>query len=116
MAYLLPSVLGATRPLYVCPAMMERDVAVEFGLMYRTWHGPDPKPYPVLSYELLSNPSSGEQLSDTGEVLLAGRLERLAPNLIILDESHKCANTGAAVTKRVKAYVRAHPDEFPEAT
>jgi hypothetical protein len=36
-------------------------------------------------------------------------LERIAPDLLVLDEAHSCGNSTAATTKRVKAYKKAHP-------
>ena len=107
-AFLMPVVLAAKRPLYVCPALMVPDTAGEFHKYTQSWTSAPS--YPIVSYQTLASPKSGESLGEGGVVLRASLLERMAPDLIVLDEAHACGNSTATTTKRVKAYHKAHPD------
>lgn len=104
--FLLPVILNAKRPLYICPAMMIPDIQVEWAKMRPDWHGVN---ITVVSYEKLSSPSSRATFAPDGTLIRHGLLERLAPDLIMLDEAHKAASTGAACTKRLELFNREHP-------
>ena len=110
LAYLLPVVLQAKRPLYVCPAAMKPDVAHEFFQYFRCWKGPSLGQYPIKSYELLSSVSSAEDRDRDGKIIKHALLERLKPDLLVLDEGHRLADSSSAGTKRVRAYLKANPD------
>ena len=109
LSYLLPVVMQAKRPLYVCPAAMKPDVAHEFFQYFRCWRGPSMAQYPIKSYELLSSVSSAEDRDASGAIVKHALLERLKPDLIVFDEGHKLADSGSAGTKRVRAYLKANP-------
>lgn len=108
ISFLIPVVLGAKDPLYLCPALMVKDIQAEFEKFRKSWRSP--ARYPVLSYSKLANPRAGGELSPQGEVVRKPLLERLAPDLIVLDEAHCCASSGAVTTKRIKAYLKANPE------
>lgn len=110
MMPVLLSDLPGERPLYVCPAKMEGPVHLEFSKFSKDWHTLDAHAYPIVSYEKLSSPKSGEVLDDQGNVLKKSWIELYAPTILILDESHMCANTGATVTKRINAYLEKFPN------
>lgn len=107
-SFLLPQVVGCKRPLYVCPASMIPDVSAEFAKYRKDWHGP--AHYPMLSYEMLASPSAGEEIDEKGGVVRLSRLELLAPDLIVLDEAHRCAGSTTTTTKRIKAYKQKFPE------
>jgi hypothetical protein len=108
LSFLLPQVLGCKRPLYVCPANMIPDVSAEFVKFRKDWHGP--AVYPMLSYEMLASPSAGEDLDADGNVLKLSRIELMAPDLIVLDEAHRCSGSTTTTTKRIKAYKKKFPN------
>ncbi len=107
LSFLLPVVLGSVRPLYICPASMIPDISAEFVKYTTDWQSVN---FPIISYEKIASPNSAEDLDADGNVLKRSLLERLAPTLIVLDESHRCAAAGATTTKRIKAYKLANPD------
>lgn len=109
--YLAPTILKAKRPIYLCPKKMAVETAIEFKKYLKDWHGPTHAQMPIITYELLSNLSSAEELAEDGHtVIKPGRLDRLRPDVIILDECHLVGNVGAAVTARLKYYLRNNPD------
>lgn len=113
VAFLLPEIWDPhrrARTLIVTKAMMIKDMETERRLMAKDWHIRPAYQCPIISYELLSSPSSGEQLDDHGNVLVRSRLERLAPTHIIFDEAHCMADSGSTGAKRVQAYLDAHPE------
>jgi len=88
-------VLEAQRPLLLVPAKLVDKTRREMHLMRKQWLIP---PYVrILSYELL------------GREQAAGVLAEINPDVIIADEAHKLRNTKAAVTRRVKRWMEAHP-------
>lgn len=89
-------VLEAKRPLLLVPAKLVEKTRREMHAMRKHWLIP---PYVrILSYELLGR----EQAART--------LEEISPDVIIADEVHKLKSTQAAVTRRVKRWMDAHPD------
>lgn len=89
-------VLEAKRPLLLVPAKLVDKTRRDMHALRKHWLIP---PYVrILSYELLGREQS------------AKTLEEIAPDVIIADECHKLRNTGAAVTRRVKRWLEAHPD------
>lgn len=109
LSYLMPVAMGVKKALYVCPASMISEVQSEFQKFHRDWHGPAMHEIPIVSYEMFSTPSSGEVLDNQGNVLLKSLLARMAPELIILDECHRCASTGNTITKRIDSYLEESP-------
>lgn len=110
IAFLLPEIWGAARPLIVTKAMMIKDMEAERARMLRDWHIRPAHQCPIISYELLSSVSSGEVLDDAGNVIVKSRLARMAPTHIIFDEAHCLSDSGTTGAKRVKAYLEEHPD------
>lgn len=110
LAYLLPTIMEAKRPLYLCPSNMVKETRAEFKKYARSWHGPDLHRYVMKGYELLAHPNQGQELNEAGEVIQQALLERLAPDVIIMDESHRAKDSGTTTAKRIKAYLKAHPD------
>ncbi|MGL4258019.1 MAG: LAGLIDADG family homing endonuclease [Microbacterium sp.] len=89
-------VLEAKRPLLLVPAKLVEKTRREMHAMRKNWLIP---PYVrILSYELLGR----EQAART--------LEEINPDVIIADEVHKLKSTQAAVTRRVKRWMEAHPE------
>lgn len=108
-SYLLPTVLNAKRPLYICPSSMKKPVRKEFAKFAKDWHGLPLHKYMLTNYELISNPNQGEELDEEGKVVKKALLERLAPDLLILDEAHYCADSGSTTANRIEAYLDKHP-------
>lgn len=106
-AWLIPLILDAVRPLYCCPAGMVGPIQTEFAKFMPHWHGPFS--YPVLSYSKLAAPKAAAVYDAKGDLFRAPLLDRLAPDLIVLDEAHACGNSGSATTKRIRAYLKANP-------
>jgi hypothetical protein len=113
VAFLLPEIWDphrTARVLIVTKASMIKDMEGERRLMGRDWNIRPPYQCPIISYELLSSPSSGEVLDNDGNVIVRSRLERLAPTHIIFDEAHCLADSGSTGAKRVQAYLDEHPN------
>jgi hypothetical protein len=106
LAFLLPIVMGAKRPIVFAPAALERDYALEFKKLFLHWHASIPT---FVSYERLSSVQNGKQRDSRGLVLRDELLERLRPDLLIFDEVHRVKNHGAVCTKRVKRYLQSYP-------
>ena len=97
ISYLAPYILDAKRPLLCLPAKLVNKTRREFRHLAQHWHGPAPDAYRIETYELLGRPQAAELL------------ERYQPDLIVFDECHKVKNPRAAVTRRVRRYMDAHP-------
>jgi hypothetical protein len=95
--YALSLVLGAARPVLLVPGAAREPTDVKFADLARYWLAPRPMPQ-VVSYQLLSSPTSGPDL-----------LDKLQPDLIIADEAHKLKNPRTGATKRVGRYMARHP-------
>lgn len=92
---LAPYVLDARRPLLILPAKLISKTKREFRVLCQHWQIPNFIRF--LSYELL------------GRVQSQTELDRLQPDLVILDEAHKAKNKKAACTKRIHRYITTHP-------
>jgi hypothetical protein len=103
ITYLAPAILDAKRPLLLVPAKLKAKTRAEFLDYSKDWQGPHPETFRIESYELLGRASAGIKADGT-----PGLLERLRPDLLILDEAHKAKNNKAAVTKRIRRYLLAH--------
>jgi hypothetical protein len=95
VSFLAASAVHAERPVLVIPAKLRSKTMRELGELRRHWKV---EPLQVVSYELL------------GREQHAGWLESVRPDLLVFDECHKVRNKRAAVTRRVRRYVEAHPD------
>ncbi len=102
ISILAPNAVAARRPLLLIPAQARQSLHAE----YTKWSGQfrffplaDPR-YPrdyalhVMTYDELSR-EKGEEL-----------LEKVRPDLVILDEGHRVANFSAARTRRLMRYLR----------
>jgi hypothetical protein len=89
-------VLGARRPVLLLPAKLIDKTYREMPEYRKHWLIPGN--VRMMSYEILGRPQH------------ANDLEEAAPDVIVCDEAHKLKNSSAAVTKRVKRYMKAHPD------
>lgn len=95
--FALALVLGAQRPVLLVPGAAREPTDAKFADLARYWLAPRPMPQ-VVSYQLLSSPTSGPEL-----------LDRLQPDLIIADEAHKLKNPRTGATRRVGRYMARHP-------
>lgn len=84
------------RVLLLVPAKLQTKTRREMNSYREHWRFPGY--IRVLSYELLGRPQS------------ADLLEQFKPEIIIGDECHRTKNTSAAVTKRLKRWMEAHPE------
>lgn len=109
-AWLIAGLFNLERMIYVCQGDGAVDAAVMFAKYRKCWRGPTERQLPVLSYELISNGSSDEELDEDGRVTKPGRLSRMRPQLIILDEGHNCSSSGSKVAKQLDYYMRHNPD------
>jgi hypothetical protein len=89
-------VLNARRPVLLLPAKLIEKTQREMEELRKHWLLPGK--VHMMSYELLGRPQSAQALED------------VKPDVLVGDECHKLKNTSAAVTRRVKRYVQAHPE------
>jgi len=95
LALLLPVVLEAKQPLLIVPAKLKAKTFIEAAEYEKDWK--IATYFHVESYEML------------GRVQGADFLERIRPDLIIMDEAHRAKNPRAAITRRLKRYVEQNP-------
>lgn len=107
-AWMIAGLFNLERMMYVCMGNGTADAELKFAEYRKCWKGPRERQLPVFSYELLSNPSSAEELDEQGNVVRLSRLARLRPQLIILDEAQCCTN--GAGYMYMKQYLRDNPD------
>lgn len=93
LSLLLPAVFEAKRPVLVAPAALGAKTARERAALAVHWR--IPTNIRIFSYELL------------GRVQTKTLLEDYRPDLIVFDECHYLKNPKAAVTRKVKRYVKA---------
>jgi hypothetical protein len=90
------TVMGAKRPLLLVPAKLKDKTLREMQALRKNWLVPGY--VRVVSYELLGREQSATLLDDWN------------PDVIVMDECHKCRNRAAAVTRRVGRYIESHED------
>jgi len=88
IAGLAPTVFGAKRPLFVCPANMLRETKAHLAALRTHWRLPH---LPVISYHKLSSKKHARFLWD------------YAPDLLIFDEAHKLKRVRSAACARITA-------------
>ena len=91
---LAPGVAQAKRPMLLIPAKLIGKTERDCRALREHWDIPEPI---IISYEKL------------GRAQAAEALDEYAPDLIGADEAHKLKNVKAAVTRRVRRYMREHP-------
>jgi hypothetical protein len=109
ISYLVPVMVGASRPVLIVPAALRDKTRKEFRQLARHWLGPHPDTYQIVSYQELGRVSAGAELDAGGNITRPGLLEKLRPDCVVFDECHKVKNAKAAVTRRVKRYLKANP-------
>lgn len=87
---LSPLVVDASRPVLILPASLRDKTLRDRDVLEKHWRIPS---VDILTYESLSRVSGAEEL------------DRIAPDLVILDEAHMAKNLQAAVTRRIRRYV-----------
>ncbi len=97
LSYLLPRVLGSRRPMLIVPKPALDKTRQEFAAYARDWGSPD-RPFDIRTWNSLS-PESGAHV-----------LDRVRPDLIIVDESHKLANRASSASRRIDRYIVKHQD------
>lgn len=105
--YLIFAVLGAKRPLLLIPASMERETREAYARFEKDWHGPRLADVTILSYEKLSNPSSSAKVLTDGTVVLPSLIDRIAPDVVCMDECDRLADMTAAGTRRIGRHLDA---------
>lgn len=96
ISYLAPTVMEVERPLLIVPARLRLKTTHEFQELSKHW-----KAHPdlmVVSYEKISR-QGGQAL-----------LEERDADLLIFDEVHRLKSRRAAVTRKVRDWVREHPE------
>jgi hypothetical protein len=94
VSLLAPVVAEAERPLLIIPAGLVAKTRRDYRMLREHWEIPEPR---IATYEWLATAGA------------ANALDELAPDLIVADESHKLKNPKAAVTRRVRRFMNAHP-------
>lgn len=110
ISYLAPTILNSKRPLLIIPASLKEKTRREFGTLAQHWMGFDPRAYRIESYNALGRTEAGSKLDAKGKQIEKGLLEKYNPDVIILDEAHRVKNKKAAVTRRIRRYLEAHPN------
>ena len=104
IAELAPIVLGAGKPMLVIPANLRGKTAEDRAALSKHWrlHAG----MRILTYEKISAPPAtdlkGQPMGDI--------LENCPPDVLILDELHKCKNPDAACTRRILRFKERHPE------
>lgn len=96
ITFLLPTVLEIAPALLVVPAGLRDRTLSMLGNYSRHWK--ISRNLRVFSYETLSHPKHKRDLWE------------IAPRLLIPDEAHAWKNKGTVGYKRVRAYLKEHPD------
>lgn len=95
ISFLAGAVKEARRPMLCIPPDLKTQTMQNLHIWSKHYRFPKPR---VLSYAVLSQPSSSDLLT------------RLAPDLLVFDEVHSIANFEAARTKRVARYMEDNRD------
>ncbi len=98
VTFLLSFATESPRPLLLVPAELGEKTRNDFRALAKHFDVPADRVPRVMSYELLGREQS------------AGELERYAPGVIVADEGQFLKNPKAAVTRRVRRYLDAHPE------
>ena len=93
VSFLAPVVANSKRPLLLIPAKLANKTIKEFEELAKHWKS---VPIKIMNYELLSRERGMQELND------------YKPDCIVMDECHRAKNTKAAVTKRLKRYIKQH--------
>ena len=91
VSFLAPVVANSERPLLLIPAKLANKTIKEFEELAKHWKS---VPIKVMNYELLSRERGVKELAEYN------------PDCIIMDECHRAKNPKAAVTKRLKRYIK----------
>ena len=89
-------VLASRRPVLLLPAKLIDKTTRDQDTLRKHWLLPGH--VKKVSYEILGRPQHALDLED------------IKPDVIVADECHKLKNPQAAVTKRMKRYMKAHPE------
>lgn len=104
IAELAPVVLGARKPLLVIPANLRAKTEIDRAALSLHWRLHLGRR--VITYEKISSPPptdlKGQPMGDI--------LENAPPDLLILDEVHKCKNPDSACTRRILRFKERHPE------
>ncbi len=122
MSYLAEAVLRAPPPagvpalpeglvLLVAPGQMWNDpaTAAHFRKFEQSWRGPRWRDVVTESFERLSQPQTGADLDEQGNVVRPGYLDQLRPAVIVIDEGHKVSSRDNVARRRIEAYKRRNP-------
>jgi hypothetical protein len=119
------TVRRARRPLYVCPASLQEEAAIEFERYAEHWHTPrpqiiagtkgvglevaewEPGTVKIISYQLLSRKTRRDE---KGQPLHLPLLLWLGPDHVMFDECHYTSNLLAAVSRKVRRWRYANPN------
>ena len=96
ISFIIPSVMGAKRPLLLIPAAMRAQCEADY-LRYGE-HFKLADPLTVRTYEELSSPSR------------SGMLRVLNPDLIVADEGHRLRATDSTRYRRLRRYFQENPE------
>jgi hypothetical protein len=112
VSWLLPLVLGASRPVLFVPASLVRKTHEEFEQISTFWKAARPTPH-VVSYELLGQPDHVDIICGCMKCTRApvDVESGLKPDLMIFDESDLLRNSTSARTRRVSRYIANHFQE-----
>lgn len=108
-AALAMAIMKPKRPLLVVPAAMLVDCETTWRRLYQDWRIPAYEDIQVLSYEKISAPSSGAKVLPDGTEIYPDIVARLRPDMVVMDEAHRFADTSAAGTRRMGRYLEANP-------
>lgn len=97
IAFLLPRLLAAKRTLIVCPAAIKDQMRQEFLAYVRDWGA-------LSGVVVIETPNA------IGVQSGADLIDRLRPDLIIIDESHKLKNPRSSAARRLDRYIVEHQD------
>jgi hypothetical protein len=109
LSYLAPAFAQAARPVLIVPAALREKTRKEFRQLAQHFLGPHPEQFKILSYQELGRTTAGSEFDKQGRITRPGLLEKLRPDMLIMDEVHKVKRDTAAVTKRVKRFLKANP-------
>jgi hypothetical protein len=93
----------------IVPAALREKTRRDFRKLAQHFLGPHPDAFKIISYQELGRTTAGSEFDTQGRITRPGLLEKLRPDLLIMDECHKVKNDKAAVTRRVKRFLKANP-------